>query len=105
MSKESESYRREMLRRLKNKVCGPPPAEVLEAEKVIAKHRDEQEQAREAIPRLSLPLPDYNLCPQCWFIHGKRVPFTAVEHPTDRDNLDRMKCRTCGHIEDRDVRP
>lgn len=105
MSKESESYRLKMLRRLKQIDSGSPPSEVLEAKEVVAKYREEQARAREAIPRLGSPLPEPNLCPQCWFLHGRRLPLTAIEHPTDRDNFDRMKCRICGYVEDRDARP
>ena len=50
MSKESESYRLDMLRRLEEKYSKPKPSEVFEAEQVIAKYRDEQETARAAIP-------------------------------------------------------
>jgi hypothetical protein len=66
-SKESESYRLEMLRRLKDKDRHTPPPEVAEAEKIIAHYREKQAKAREAIPRLSAPLPEPDLCPQCWF--------------------------------------
>ena len=77
MSKESESYRLEMLRRLEEKYSKSKPSEVFEAEQVIAKYRDEQETARAAIPRLRSPLPEPNLCPQCWFLHGRRTSLTA----------------------------
>jgi hypothetical protein len=102
MSKESESYRLEMLRRLEEKYSKSKPSEVFEAERVIAKYRDEQETARAAIPRLRSPLPEPNLCPQCWFFHGRRTFMTPRVHP-DPERYDRWLCGTCGHIEDREV--
>ena len=103
MGKESETYRLEMLRRLERINSEPPPPEVLEAQKVIAKHREKQAEAREAIPRLRAPLPEPNLCPECYYLHGNRTFLTAVPHP-DSANFDRMKCVSCGYIEDRSVR-
>ena len=102
MSKESESYRLEMLRRLEEKYSKSKPSEVFEAEQVIAKYRDEQETARAAIPRLRSPLPEPNLCPQCWFLHGRRTFMTPRVHP-DPERYDRRFCGTCGHIEVREA--
>jgi hypothetical protein len=102
MSKESESYRLEMLRRLEEKYSKSKPSEVFEAEQVIAKYRDEHENARAAILRLRSPLPKPNLCPQCWFLHGSSTFMTARVHP-DPDKYDRRRCRACGHIEDREA--
>src|ERR1700722_20330188 len=102
MSKESESYRLELLRRLEEKYNKAKPSEVFEAEQVIAKYRAEQESARAAIPRLRSPLPEPNLCPQCWFLHGRRAFMTPRAHP-DRDRYDRRVCGACRHIEDREA--
>ena len=102
MSKESEGYRRDMLRRLEQKANGPTPSEVLEAEQVIAKYRAEQAQAREAIPRLSTPLPKPDLCPECYYLHGRTISLAAVRSD-DPDRYDRLKCKTCGYVEERDV--
>jgi rubredoxin len=101
-SKESEEYRAGVLRRLEHKYRQSKPTEVLEAEKVVAKYRKEQEQAAPQIARLNQPLPEDNLCPECWFMHGQRSMLYAVSHPTDSDRFDRMRCRTCGHVEDRE---
>jgi len=102
MSKESESYRLEMLRRLKHKNSAPPPAEVLEAQKVIAKHSQEQQKAREAIPRLEAGLPKPDLCPRCWFNEGHESILYAIR-ADDPSRYDRMKCRECGYVEDRET--
>ncbi len=100
MSKESESYRLEMLRSFEQKNDKPDPPEVLEAQKVIAKHRAEQAQAREAIPRLRTPLPKPDLCPECYYLHGRSVTLEAASHPNPA-KYDRMKCSICGYAEDR----
>jgi hypothetical protein len=104
MSKESESYRRQMLRRLQQKDSDPPPPEVLEAEKVIAKHREEQARAREAIPRARLPLPEPDICPDCWVYHGTKVRLSGAPHP-DPGVSDRFECPICDYFEDRSSRP
>ncbi len=104
MSEESESYRLQMLRRLKQIDRGPTPPKVLKAEKVVAEYREEQARARETIARASLPLPEINLCPQCWINHGHRTFLTANHHPSP-DRYDRLICSQCNYVEDRDVTP
>jgi hypothetical protein len=69
-SKESESYRLEMLRHLKEKYGNAKPSEVLEAEQVIAKYREEKARAGEQIPRLEAGPPTPNACPRCWSMNG-----------------------------------
>ena len=54
------------------------------------------------IPRLRSPLPEPNLCPQCWFLHGRRTFMTPRVHP-DQDRYDRRVCGACRHIEDREA--
>lgn len=103
VSKESESYRLQMLRHLKQVDNGPPPSEVLEAEKIVANYREEQAQARSAIPRLGLPLPEPNICSPCWFLHGRRSVLVGIPHPINSDKYDRMRCRVCKEIEDREA--
>jgi ribosomal protein S27AE len=101
---ESESYRLQMLRTLEKLDSGPPPPEVVEAEKTIAKYREKQAQACETISRLNSPLPDEDSCPRCWFMHGRRSSLDAIPHP-DPDNSNRWKCSTCGYISDVSARP
>jgi hypothetical protein len=105
MSKESEAYRLEVLRRLKQKDDGPPPPEVAEAERVIAKYREEQAQARDAIPRAGAPLPEADLCPRCWIDHGTRSAMIAVSgEGRDTANYDYWLCRQCRYEEPRRFR-
>jgi hypothetical protein len=103
MSKESEKYRLDMLRHLGREYGETPPAKIAEAEKVIADYRKGKAHAEAIRARLPLPLPEPNLCPACFYEHDNRSPLIAVAAP-DPTKLDRMICRTCGYLEDRDVR-
>ncbi len=103
MSKESETHRSQMLRRLQNRYSKGDPPEVLEAEKVIAKYRKEKAESRDQIARASTPLQGADLCPSCWIMHGERNSLVAANHP-DPDKFDRMICRKCSYFEDRDAR-
>jgi hypothetical protein len=100
MSKETDDYRLGMLRKLREKASGKASAQVLDAEKVIAKHRDELDKTRAAIPRFEEPLPTANICPRCWGLDGVQNLLKATFHP-DPDNFDRMKCTKCSYYEDR----
>ena len=99
MGKQSEEYRLQMLRRLENRYGNDKPTEVLEAEEVIAKFRQEKARDRQAITRLSSPLPEPNLCPSCWFIHGRKIHLTHAPHPNSA-KFDRQICPQCNYIED-----
>jgi hypothetical protein len=101
--KEGESYRLQMLRRLEKIDKGTPPSEVTEAEQTIAKYRQKQAEARDAIPRLRASLPYPDLCPQCWFMHGKQSELLAARHP-DPDNFDMWECRVCGYSDEQELR-
>lgn len=105
MSEKSETYRLHMLRRLQNRYSKNDPPEMLEAEKVIAELRAQKERDRAAIARLSAPLPDDDLCPACFFMHGQHHKLVAVLHPTEPDKFDRWICLTCNHVDDIDARP
>lgn len=102
-SKESEGYRLDMLRYLKEKYRDAKPPEVLEAEQVIAKFREEKASADAQIPRLEAGLPKQNLCPRCWFMDGHESALYAVPSD-DPQRFDRWKCRRCDYVEDRAAR-
>ncbi|SRR5216683_1145874 len=99
MSKESEAYRLQMLRNLKQKYGKAKPSEVLEAEKVIAKYREEETHDREAMTRLNNPLPEPNLCPQCFYFRGRSIKMDPTS-PTDRSKYDRWRCSYCDFVLD-----
>ena len=100
MSKESEEYRLEQLRRLEHKYRQAKPAKILEAEEAIAKYREEQEDAGPQIARASLPLPKPNQCPRCWIMKGRESIMYPIPHP-EPNRFDRWKCRECEFLEDR----
>jgi len=96
--KESESYRLDTLQRFKEKYDHAKPSEVLEAELVIAKFREQEARDREAIARLSTPLPKSDSCPQCYYLHGKNSEL----NPTGSDTaVDLFRCGTCGFEQER----
>jgi hypothetical protein len=99
MSKECEEYRRHMLRHLEQKLRGSKPAEVLEAERVIAKYRVEQEQAIPQLMRLQMQLLEPDLCPQCHYRDGKTNTLMAAEN-SQPERYDMMTCRVCGYCEE-----
>jgi hypothetical protein len=103
MSKESEEYRIEMLRRLENEDSGATPPEVLEAEKVISEYRDKKVQIIKKKLRLRLPLPNPDLCPQCFYPHGKTSLMQPI--PSGTAPTDIFECKTCGYIQERNPRP
>jgi hypothetical protein len=96
MSKESEEYRLQMLRHLQARLGRPKPSEVLEAEQVVAKFRKEEEEAGAQIARLGLPLPNPDLCPQCFYLHGRSSKLSPAR-AKDAANFDKFECRVCGH--------
>jgi rubredoxin len=100
MSKESDSYRLTMLRRFEQINGAPAPSEVLEAEKVVAKFREEQARARETIHRLRSPLPKEDSCPACHYLHDREVLLVSVEHDDPR-HFELWKCNVCGYEEER----
>ena len=96
---EGEEYRLRKIRQLEKKYGDTKPAEVLEAEKVIAKYRQEEVKANAVKVRCRAPLPAPDLCPQCWFDDGHRSTLRSVDHPEPAE-YDRMKCKTCGYVDD-----
>ena len=49
--------------------------------------------------RLDHPIPDPNLCPECWFRHGNRVALLAISSP----RLSNRVLRECPHCRYREV--
>ena len=99
MTKKNEPYRLHMLRRLQNRYSQGKTPEMLEAEQTIAKLREQEARDREAIIRLSSPLPDDDLCPTCFFMRGHRNLLISVPHP-DPARYDRWICRVCNYVDD-----
>jgi hypothetical protein len=101
MSKESESYRLHMLRHFKRQRDTPPPLEVLEAQKIIASFHEKQTKTEEVILRLEKPLHKPNLCPDCYYIHGRESYLRSKPH-RDPGRFDLWKC-DCGYEEEREI--
>jgi hypothetical protein len=97
-SKESETYRLEMLRHFQKIDSGTPPAEVLEAEKVIANYRKEKEQTHETISRLETGLPKPDLCPECFYLHGVESSMRPI--PSEEPKIDKFRCNKCDFIKE-----
>lgn len=77
---QNESYRAQILRRLKNKYSSSAPPEVLEAEKVIARFREQETKDRQTETRLGLELPNPHSCPQCFYLHDTNSMLKSVPH-------------------------
>ena len=95
MSKKSNEYRLRMLRYFKDRYGKAKPAEVLEAEKVIAEFREQEARDREMEARLRLDLPEPDLCPKCFYRHNTLTKLSPVDSP--HPNIDYFRCRACGH--------
>jgi hypothetical protein len=104
MSEESESHRLKMLRRLQQKDNNPPPPKVMQAEKVIAKYREQKERDHQTLMRLNSPLPEPNLCPDCFYIHD-RCSLLMQILGDDPVHFDTWKCETCTYKERRKRSP
>jgi hypothetical protein len=102
MSKESESYRLEMLRRLEQESSSPPPPEVLKAEQIVAAFRVKQAKARDAVLRLRSPLPKGNPCPKCYYLFDMEVQMAPIAHP-EPSRFDMWKCQSCFYEELREL--
>jgi hypothetical protein len=96
ISKERNSYRLEMLQGFEDKYGKPKPPDVLEAEIIIARYRKDEARDREAMARLSSPLPTPSLCPECYYLHGRFSDLTLVPSETSDDNF---RCHTCDYFE------
>lgn len=97
--KESEEYRLQMLRRLEQENAKPDPPEVSEAKKVIAKNRQKKLDRSQQIKRLRTPLPEPDLCPKCYYLHGVTVELKPRESQTDKDLF---RCPRCHYQQVRD---
>jgi hypothetical protein len=101
VSKESESYRFQMLRRFESERDGPPPSEVLEAQQVVAEFREKQAKAKEAVLRLKRPLPKPNLCSECFYLRDHETLMRPIPH-SNPNHFDLWKCG-CSYEEEREI--
>ncbi len=86
--KDSEAYRAQMLRRLKNENENL----IAEAQKLKDAHTNNEKK----IARLKLPLPNQDTCARCFYDHGAISTLYAVG--SDLTHIDRFRCRDCGQV-------
>ena len=73
MRKFAEEYRERLLVKFTRKYASEKPSEVLEAEKIIAKYREEQKNIEPTLSRLnSFECPDF-VCPDCFWTKSVTV--------------------------------
>jgi hypothetical protein len=68
--------------------------EQLEADAIAAKKREAVRALSDANLRAQRPLPLGNICPRCWFRHGRQHSMIAHKHP-DPSKFDLWKCAVC----------
>lgn len=90
-----DAVRLELLRRLQEEDRGPPPAAVAQAEQVLAAHQEVRRKRRERILRLSMPLPQPDLCPICWSVGESAL----LEDQPTQDKGEWLRCSRCGHVQ------
>ena len=97
LRKESEAYRNEMLLHLLAQDRGKP-AEVTEAEKIVARYREEQTKTHDAIVRLGSALPEADACPNCYYLNGLICIMGRV---TSNATGDIFRCDECVYTQHR----
>ena len=90
----SDDWRAALIDRLKQR------NEALKQE--AAELQAEEMANNEKLARLGSPLPEPDLCPQCYYLHGIRSPLRPIEHPNS-ERFDRIECRRCRHHVDNPV--
>lgn len=93
MRKYAEEHRERLLVKFSRKNHGEKPTEVLDAEEIIAKYREEQENIEPTLSRLeSLDCPD-SVCPDCFWTKGISVHIKPISS-SDGD-IDLFRCPQC----------
>jgi hypothetical protein len=93
MRKYAKEHREILLVKFSRKNTGKKPSEVLEAEKIIAKYRKEQENVQPTLSRLnSLECPD-SVCPDCLWTKGITVHVKPISSP--HGDIDLFRCPEC----------
>ena len=94
MRRFARDFRNSRLKTLSRKKSGKKPSKILEAEKIIAKYREEQENLEPQLSRLeSSECPD-SVCPKCFYMHGLHSQLEPIEGDDDYDRFRCSKCRS-----------
>jgi len=104
VSEQSEAYRQQMLRELQMLHIKGDPPEVREAERVIGMYRSAQAQRSAQIMRLDKPLPEPDLCPNCWFMQAVRHRLVAAHNQSPYKH-DSVTCARCNYVPDQNAGP
>ena len=88
----AETYRMQMFRRVQNRRH--------KTKEQIEKLQKEYANDEAAAARLDSPLPEPNICPECWFMHGRKTQTRPRVHPTQPALYDRRDCPQCNWVED-----
>ena len=93
--KTPEEYRKSLLRKLTRKSVGNKPAKVLEAEKIIADYRKEQEDIKLQLSRLESSDCFDSVCPNCFFMRGISV---HLKNSDGNDEMEKFNCSECNYV-------
>jgi hypothetical protein len=99
MSGRSEQHRQKIRRRAEELIAAGKPAEVVQAESIVAAYLQQVEQARQILARADRPLPQ-RACPDCFDVRDTLVALHSAPHPSRAERYDRWQCRKCGYVED-----
>ena len=89
MTEWTEQFRLEALRRLEQ--------EERDIDTKVAQLGERRTEIQAVKSRYSFPLPDQDLCPECWFRSGLRSPMYPVPS-LDLGKSYAWKCRVCGNL-------
>ena len=98
-SEDKDEKRREIIRQLEYRYQ-QAQAKHLKAEAEAAEAKDELAKLQAARHRVHLPVPEGDICLNCWINHGRSSSYHAIQHD-DPDHFDRMECEGCGQIDER----
>jgi hypothetical protein len=88
-SMRADDYRAQLIRHLQNRNA--------ERAKLVADLQEENERDSAVMARVSAPLPEENLCMQCWYVHGAKSTMSAMAaRLDDPPGTERLECLACG---------
>jgi len=95
MRKYAEEYREGLLRKLTRKNTGGKPAEVLDAEKIIADYREKQENIDPQLSRLENSECPNSICPNCFYTKGLNI---HLNNSDGNDEVEKFNCPECNYV-------
>jgi|SRR5665647_403903 len=98
MRKQIEEHKAARLRQLQQEEYHPKPSYVLEAEQVIAKHRESELEKANKKARAQLPIPADDACPDCFVERGVTSQMKPIPASEDAPEIDLVKCKECSLV-------